>query len=81
MWDIPAIKNTLIEIPILGMIWTISQSNRRKPAKKKWDTIKNRSLTGRKCPVARPCASIGYESFLMPPPSIYLSFMSKKVLT
>ena len=34
MWDIPAIKDTLIEIPILGIIRTISQSNRRKPAKK-----------------------------------------------
>lgn len=34
---------------------------------KKWDTIKNRSLTGRKRPVARPCTSTGYESFLMPP--------------
>ena len=64
-WDIPAIKNTLIEIPILGMIWTISQESPRK----KWDTIKNMSLTGRKRPVARPCSSMGYESFLMPPPA------------
>ena len=33
-WDIFAIKNTLIEIPVLWMIWTISQSNRRESAKK-----------------------------------------------
>lgn len=33
-WDILAIKNTLIEIPILWTSWRISQSNCRKPAKK-----------------------------------------------
>lgn len=34
MWDIFAIKNSLIEISILWIIWRISWPNFRDPAKK-----------------------------------------------